>query len=729
MATDTDYRRYTWRNLGQKELKEMWFAARGTYSTSNQTVSLSALGNYFGTGDFKDSILKHEGPEYLVALRYHGNGTTSENPLPLTYKIDTNDERQNSNVAASITADNVVEISMATGLKVDAYRIKGESFLKNCWRNQEIADSIEQPFVDNAETVHEATVDLNLPSNMTYVKLPRYGFTNEAIEKVGVDGLFDSVKEKRTENEAIGSTSSSATDGTKIYEPGFKWGFSLMINGNAYDTSRLKDWGFAERVPIVLADTYTKRCNFHLPSITIHNNNLLVTANDNITHTYKLADGDMLVCYEQEVDTIESSLTPVPKFFEGHQVWETPLYTWYRKEFSPRNPTQCVTDLLMSPHLNIKMKQNYKMTCFNIAADGTDWVLQQADTATLQAANWNVLTEEPFKAPLNKTLNLNYIPKFEDCTFNKDKTEVITEDKVTYSVGAPMKATFDEKHRLTGITALSENIERYRTNPSYISSMPTPDLKDTFGQALEKALQAGQYKNYFEWSQKQCCGEPFTGWLDISTLPLELSINGLIAPFCYTTDDLAAPTFNGRIKEKNSDTATYTYQIRKETLLISNGSSTVQGETTTEKTFSFVNKPCFVTWGGYENRPNAYFWNFHYGVENTPWSFTHDLNVSKDFTNETFFDEIASRYITIETAICYSLREVKVGDEFLQNSTLLADNAHVQRDYIKITDKKWGSFFETTQDPTMYPNHVVFILWSKSPDAYEYLKKQLLKSP
>ena len=721
MATDTDYRKYTWRNLGQKELKEMWFAAQGSYSTSNQTVNLFDLGNYFGTGNFFGTSMTHNGPEYLMTLHFAGGAT---DPLPLTYKVDTDDIRRETDTAAPINDTNVVEISMATGLKVDAYRINGLSFLKNCWRRQEIADSITQPFVENAETVHQAEMkNFNLPSNMTYVKLPRYGFTNEAIEKVGVDGLFDSAKEKRTKEDAIGLTKSSTTDGTKIYEPGFKWGSFLSINGQSYDTSRLKEWGFAERVPIVLADTYTKRCNFHLPSITIHNNNLLVTANDSITHTYKLADGDMLVCYEQEVNTIESSLTPAPKFFEGHPVEEIPLYTWYRKEFSPRNPTHCVTDLLMAPRLQIQMKQDYKMTCFSIAADGTDWVLQQADTATLQAANWNILTEEPFKAPLNKTLNLNYTPQLEDCTFNKDKTEVITEDKVTYAVGAPMQGTFDEKDRLTGIAALSENIERYRTNPTYIASMPTPDLKDTFGQALEKALQAGQYKNYFEWSQKQCCGEPFTGWLDISTLPLELSINGLIAPFCYTTDDLVVQAFNGRIKEKNSDTATYTYQIRKETLLISNGSSTVQGETTTEKTFSFVNKPCFITWGGYENRPNAYFWNFHYGVENTPWSFTHDLNVSKDFTNETFFGETASRYITIETAACYSLREVKVGDEFLQKSTLLADNAHVQRDYIKITDEKWGSFFETTQDPTMYPNHVVFILWSKSPDVYEYLKK------
>lgn len=723
----TDYKKYTWRNLGQKELKEIWFAAQGSYSLSNQTVSLTDLGNYFGTGNFLGSILTHAGPEYLVRLCYQGGATA--NALPLTYKIDTDDIRRETDTATPIDAADVVEISMATGLKIDAYRIKGQSFLKNCWRNQEIADSITNPLVEDAETVHQTTLNLNLPSNLTYVKLPRYGFTEETADKVGVDGLFDSAKEKRTETEAIGSASASATDGTKIYEPGFKWGPSLTIGGNTYDTSLLKEWGFAERVPIVLADTYTKRCNFHLPAITIHNNNLLVTANDSITHTYELAEGDMLVCYEQEIDTIESSLTPVPKFFEGHSVWEIPLYTWYRKEFSPRNPTHCVTDLLMSPRLNIKMKQDYKMTRFNIVADGTDWVLQQSNTTTLQATSWDEITDKSFKAPLNKILNLNYIPEFEDCTFNKDKTEVITEDQVTYSVGAPMQGTFDEKHHLTGIVALSENIERYRTNPTYISSMPSPDLKDTFGQALEKALQAGQYKNYFEWSQQQCCGESFAGWLDISTLPLELSITGLAAPFCYTTNDLAAPAFNGRIKDKNRDTATYTYQIRKETWLISDGSSTMQSETTTEKTFSFINKPCFITWGGYENRPNAYFWNFHYQIEHTPWSFTHDLQVSKDFTNQTFFDETISQYITIETAACYNLREVKVGDEFLQSSTLLADNAHIQRDYITITDKKWGSFFEAAQDPTMYPNHVVFILWSKNENAYEYLKKQLLKSP
>lgn len=715
-----DYRKYTWRNLGQKELKEIWFAAKSSYSpVSNQTVSLSDLGNYFGTGNFLGSTLSHAGPKYLVTLHYQGGATA--NALPLTYKIDTDDTRKEADTATAINATDVVEISMATGLKINAYLIKGQSFLKDCWRNQEIADSITQPLLENAETVHQTTLDLNLPSNMTYVKLPRYGFTEEAADKVGVDGLFDSAKEKRTKEEAIGFISASAADGTKIYEPGFKWGPSLMINGNAYDTSLLKEWGFAERVPIVLADTYTKRCNFHLPSITIHNNNLLVTANDGVTHTYKLAEGDRLVCYEQEVDSIKSSLTSVSKFFEGHPVWETPLYTWYRKEFSPRNPTQCVTDLLMSPHLDIKMKQDYKMTCFKIAADGTDWVLQQADTATLQAANWDILTEKSFKAPLNKNLNLIYTPKLEDCTFNKDKTEVITEDKVTYSVGAPMKGTFDAKNHLSGIVALSENIERYRTNPSYISSMPSPDLNGTFGQALENALQAGQYKNYFEWKQKQCCGEPFTGWLDISTLPLELSITGLISPFCYTTDDLAAPVFNGRIKERNSDTATYTYQIHKET--VNNSTQSVEKSEFIDKTFSFVNKPCFVTWGGYENRPDAYFWNFHYGVENTPWSFTHDLDVSKDFTNETFFDETSSRYLTIETAACYSMREVKIGDEFLQDSVLSADYRSTQRNYIKITDEKWGSFFETTQDPTMYPNHVVFILWSKSPDAYEYLKK------
>lgn len=722
MATDTDYRKYTWRNLGQKELKEMWFAARGSYSTSNQTVSLSALGNYFGTGDFKDSILKHEGPEYLVALRYHGNGATSENPLPLTYKIDTNDERQNSNVAASITADNVVEISMATGLKVDAYRINGLSFLKNCWRNQEIADSIEQPFVDKTETVHQTEMELDLPSNMTYVKLPRYGFTNEAIEKVGVDGLFDSAKEKRTKEDAIG-LNYREIDGTIKYKPGFKWGPSLMIGNQLYDTSRLKDWGFAERVPIILADTYTKHCSFHLPSIVINNKRLLVTTHDGVVHNYELMKDDILVCYKQDIESMEGKLTPTPKFFEGHPVWETPLYTWYRKEFSPRNPTHCVTDLLMSPRLDIKMKQNYTMTYFNIKADEKNLVLQQPDVSLLQATTWEEIVDEPLKAPLNQVLNLNYNPSFEDCTFNKDKTEVITDDQITYSVGAPMKGTFDNEGHLTGIIALSENIERYRTNPVYIPSMPSPSANDNFnfGTALEEMLQKGQYQNFFEW-QKECCGESFAGWLDISTLPLELSITGLIMPFCYTTEDLVTPVFNGHIKEKNRETATYTYEIRKEIFYTPNQS--VVGNEIIEKTFSFVNKPCFVIWGAQNNRPDAYFWNWYYQVPNAPWSSRFNLSFSPDFTNQTFFDEssLPPQYLKIANAVCNSLQEVKAGDEFPYRY-VLTDQTHRTREYLRITDQKWGSFFETVQDSTMYPSHVVFILWSKSPDAYEYLKK------
>ena len=52
----TDYKKYTWRNLGQKELKEIWFTAWGSYNPSNQTVDLSALDNFFVSVIFEDAI-------------------------------------------------------------------------------------------------------------------------------------------------------------------------------------------------------------------------------------------------------------------------------------------------------------------------------------------------------------------------------------------------------------------------------------------------------------------------------------------------------------------------------------------------------------------------------------------------------------------------------------------------------------------------------------------------
>ena len=731
MATDTDYRKYTWRNLGQKELKEMWFAARGSYSTSNQTVSLSALGNYFGTGDFKDSILKHEGPEYLVVLRYHGNGTTSENPLPLTYKIDTNDERQNSNVAASITADNVIEISMATGLKVDAYRIKGESFLKNCWRNQEIADSIEQPFVDKTETVHQTEMELDLPTNMTYVKLPRYGFTNEAIEKVGVDGLFDSAKEKRAKEDAIGLVKSSATDGTKIYEPGFKWGASLLIKGQSYDTSLLKQWGFAERAPIVLADTYTKECRFHLPEIkTLADKDILqVKCNNGTVKTFNFVEGDILACYIQKADIADASvqyLTKIPRDkLDDTMDTGLSMYTWYEKGYN-HSLEHTVTDLLVQPKITVQLS--------DMEAHGAvlqrNMVYQTANIKEVECAIAKGL-EAPFLAPLSKTLSYTINPTYQDFKDDVIAMKAIRKDlpqggSVVLEADVPAQMTFSTDNKVSGAIALDDTtnpISRYTINSTLVQSLKVPmEYAPRLGVILRDYLTSAgiPLQPYFDWKNEQMCGgdHSLSGFVLVSSLPAQVTFNNIRTAWNITKENLFSDIYTSQLRAEGPKINTFDI-ITKE----------LEGETvdTYPTGDTFHNVPIMLLYNMTHVFPAAYVWNWNFEVTNFPIEARHSitLNSIAGITNQSFSDLTASGQPTRPIATSVFERVSELPKDF---STYL-DVAESVTTSVRLSDENWGSSVSTKADATQCPDHVVFILWSKSSDAYEYLKKQLLKSP
>ena len=720
MATDTDYRKYTWRNLGQKELKEIWFAARGTYRTSNQTVSLSALGNYFGTGDFKDSILKHEGPEYLVALRYHGNGTTSENPLPLTYKIDTNDERQNSNVAADITADNVVEISMATGLKVDAYRINGLSFLKNCWRNQEIADSITQPLVDNAETVHEATVDLNLPSNMTYVKLPRYGFTNEAIEKVGVDGLFDSTKEKRTKEDAIGLVKSSSTDGKKIYEPGFKWGASLSIKGQSYDTSLLKEWGFAERIPIVLADTYSAECDFQLPEIKTLGDGTIRVKCKNADKIFRYDADDLLTCNIQKIANVTDYKINTLSTFPPK--WQTdtkgyPLYTWYEKK-DKQDISHTVTDMLIQPSLTVELSPKWEIHQTSLKANT---IYQHPDQTGIEGAlYWPLVQDAYLSAPFVHHKDFVLKPDIANLTFNTTKQENVPLPQggnIMVGVDVPMQMTFREDGLISGTFALPDDT-RYRYGETVLVQSETLSQYNynSIGYHLKRQLDNPSYSPFFSADVLKGCGsDSMSGFLTVSCLPLQVNFQNLILPWTDTL--MTSLLFNAQLLPEGPKISEYT-EI-----------STYEGKVANiekKEVKNFHNCPIFIPWLiGSRGAEHLYFWNWNVKISNflIEGIQTFDLiETLTPATNESFFDKTIQANRSFFTGLGgkEGIEEIKLNQQLWSMSH---PTGTPEGSYIKMTDPNWGSHIILEQNTKMCPHHVVFILWSKSPDAYEYLKK------
>lgn len=715
MATDTDYRRYTWRNLGQKELKEMWFAAQGSYSTSNQTVSLSALGNYFGTGDFKDSALKHEGPEYLVALRYHGNGTSSENPLPLTYKIDTNDERQNSNVAASITVDNVIEISMATGLKVDAYRINGLSFLKNCWRNQEIADSIKQSFVENAETVHQTEMKLDLPSNMTYVKLPRYGFTNEAIEKVGVDGLFDSAKEKHTEDETIGMIKSSTTDGTKIYEPGFKWGASLTIGNQSYDTSRLKEWGFAECVPIVLADTYSKECRFHLPEIkTLADKDVIqVQYRNGMTKTFNFVEGDKLACYIQKAEITHAGMQPLAKFPPRDALDDgAPVYTWYEKKQS-QSMAHTITDLLVQPQITVLLSDAKARG--TLLARGT--IYQRPDIDAVDGSTWDEL-EKSFLAPLTKTFNYIVNPSYTDIEgdISTDKTESVVLPQggsVNFTADVPARMTFSENNKISGAIALGES-QRYTINSTLVQSIEADVGKfKTIGESFLNYLkETTAIQPYFDWNNHACGSSSLAGFVLVSSLPAKVNFYNVRSAWNATEDNLFSDIYTSRLYTEGPKINNFEVITRDPST--PNSTDKVQTAQTRVK-----NCPLFCLTGA-QAYPAAYVWNWNFEITNFPIELPRQsisLSSLATITNQSFFDLTTSSTHPIADSAFNSMSEVA------KNSELLVEMGYPYQTYLRLSDENWGSSISIRADESQCPDHVVFILWSKSPNAYEYLKK------
>ena len=719
MAIDTDYRKYTWRNLGQKELKEMWFAARGSYSTSNQTVSLSALGNYFGTGDFKDSILKHEGPEYLVELRYHGNGTTSENPLPLTYKIDTNDERQNSNVAASITADNVIEISMATGLKVDAYRIKGESFLKNCWRNQEIADSITQSFVDNAETVHQTEIDLNLPSNMTYVKLPRYGFTNEAIEKVGIDGLFDSAKEQRTKDEAIG-LSYREIDGTTKYKPGFKWGASLSIKGQSYDTSLLKEWGFAKRIPIVLADTYSAECDFQLPEIKTLGDGTIRVKCKNADKIFRYDADDLLTCNIQTIANItDYKINTLGTFPPKWQIDTKgyPLYTWYEKK-DKQDISHTVTDMLIQPSLTVELSPKWEIHQTSLKANT---IYQHPDKTGIEGAlYWPLVQDAYLSAPFVHHKDFVLKPDIANLTFNTTKQENVPLPQggnIMVGVDVPMQMTFREDGLISGTFALPDDT-RYRYGETVLVQSETLSQYNynSIGYHLKRQLDSPSYSPFFSADVVGNCGSnSMSGFLTVSCLPLQVNFQNLILP--WTDIPMTSLLFNAQLLPEGPKISEYT-EI-----------STYEGKVANiekKEVKNFHNCPIFIPWLiGSRGAEHLYFWNWNVKISNflIEGIQTFDLiETLTPATNESFFDTTIQANRSFFTGLGgkEGIEEIKLNQQLwsMSHSTGTPEGS-----YIKMTDPNWGSHIILEQNTKMCPHHVVFILWSKSPDAYEYLKK------
>lgn len=727
MATDTDYRRYTWRNLGQKELKEMWFAAQGSYSTSNQTVNLFDLGNYFGTGNFFGTTMTHNGPEYLVSLHFAGGPT---NPLPLTYKIDTDDARKEADTATVINATNVVEISMATGLKVDAYRINGLSFLKNCWCNQEIADSIKQPFIENAETVHKATVDLDLPSNMTYVKLPRYGFTNEAIEKVGVDGLFDSAKEKRTEDEIIGMVKLSATDGTKKYEPGFKWGSSLTIGGQSYDTSRLKDWGFAERVPIVLADTYTKECRFHLPEIkTLADKDVLqVKCNNGTVKTFNFVEGDILACYIQKADITDASVQPkvrIPRDkLDDTMDTGFSMYTWYEKGYN-RSLEHTVTDLLVQPQITVQLSND-------VEAHGAilqrNMVYQTADIKKIECAIAKGL-EEPFLAPLSQTLSYTTNPTYQDFKDDVIAMKAIRKDlpqggSVVLEADVPAQMTFSTDNKVSGAIPLDNTtnpISRYTINSTLVQSLRVPmEYAPRLGVILRDYLTSAgvPLQPYFDWKNEQMCGggHSLSGFVLVSSLPAQINFDNVRFAWNVEEEDIFADVYTSQLCAEGPKISTFDIVTNE-----------LEGETvdTYPTDDTFRNVPIMLLYNMTHVFPAAYVWNWNFEVTNFPIEARHSikLNSIANITNQSFYDLTASTTRPIATSVFESVAELP--KDF---STYLAV-AESATTSVRLSDENWGSSVSTKADATQCPDHVVFILWSKSPDAYKYLKKQLLKSP
>lgn len=718
MATDTDYRKYTWRNLGQKELKEMWFAARGSYSTSNQTVNLSALGNYFGTGNFFGTTMTHNGPEYLVSLHFAGSTT---NPLPLTYKIDTDDTRKEADTATAINTANVVEISMATGLKIDAYRIDGLSFLKNCWRNQEIADLIKQPFVENAETVHEATVDLDLPTNMTYVKLPRYGFTNEAIEKVGVDGLFDSAKEKRTEDETIG-LSYTKIDGTKGYKPGFKWGPSLTIGGQSYDTSRLKDWGFAERVPIVLADTYTKECRFHLPEIkTLADKDVLqVKCNNGTVKTFNFVEGDKLACYIQKAEITHTGIQPLAKFPSRDALDDgAPIYTWYEKKQN-QSIAHTITDLLVQPRITVLLSDAKARG--TLLARGT--IYQRPDIDAVDGLTWDEL-DKSFLAPMTKTFNYTVNPSYADIEgdISTDKTESVILPQggsVNFTVDVPARMTFGENNKISGAVALGES-QRYTINSTLVQSIDADVGKfKTIGESFLNYLKGiTTIQPYFDWTNHNVCGSSsLAGFVLVSSLPAKVDFYNVCGAWNATEDGFFSDIYTSRLYTEGPQINNFEVITRDPST--PNFTDKVQTAQTRAKNCPLL---CLT---GAQSYPTAYVWNWNFEITNFPIELPRQsitLSSLATITNQSFFDLTTSSTHPIAESTFNSMSEVAKGSE------LLVENGYPYQTYLRLSDENWGSSISIHADATQCPDHVVFILWSKSPDAYEYLKKQLLKSP
>lgn len=727
MATDTDYRKYTWRNLGQKELKEMWFAARGSYSTSNQTVNLFDLGNYFGTGNFLGTTMSHNGPEYLVSLHFGGGAT---NPLPLTYKKDTDDTRIESDTSTPINDTNVVEISMATGLKVDAYRINGLSFLKNCWRNQEIAGSIKQPFVENTETVHQTEMELNLPSNMTYVKLPRYGFTNEAIEKVGVDGLFDSAKAKRTKEDAIGLVKSSATDGKKIYEPGFKWGASLSIKGQSYDTSLFKEWGFAERVPIVLADTYTKECRFHLPEIkTLSDKDVIqVKYNNGTVKTFNFVEGDILACYIQKADITNvsmQSLTKIPRDkLDDTMDTGLSMYTWYEKGYN-HSLEHTVTDLLVQPQITVQLSED-------IEAHGAvlqrNMVYQTADIKEIECAIAKGL-EEPFLAPLSKTLSYTINPSYQDFKDDVIAMKTIRKDlpqggSVVIEADVPAQMTFSTDNKVSGAVPLNDTsnpISRYTINSTLVQSLQVPmEYAPRLGVILRDYLTSAgiPLQPYFNWRNEQMCGgsHSLSGFVLVSSLPAQVTFNNIRTAWNITKENLFSDVYTSQLCPEGPKINTFniiTNELEGETV-----DTYPTGET-------FRNVPIMLLYNMTRVFPAAYVWNWNFEVTNFPIEARHSitLNSIAGITNQSFYDLTTSTTRPIATSVFESVSELP------KDFSTYLDVAESVTTNVRLSDENWGSSVSTKADATQCPDHVVFILWSKSPDAYEYLKKQLLKSP
>lgn len=720
MATDTDYRKYTWRNLGQKELKEMWFAAQGSYSPSNQTVNLFGLGNYFGTGNFFGTTMTHNGPEYLVTLHFGGGAT---NPLPLTYKVDTDDIRRETDTGAPINDTNVVEISMATGLKVDAYRIKGSSFLKNCWRNQDLADSIKQPFVENAETVHEATVDLDLPTNMTYVKLPRYGFTNEAIEKVGVDGLFDSAKEIRTEDEIIG-LNYREIDGTTNYKPGFKWGSFLSINGQSYDTSQLKDWGFAERVPIVLADTYSKKCRFHLPEIkTLADKNIIqVKCNNGTVKTFNFVEGDILACYIQKANITDASVQPKVKIPQDKldDTMDTGLsmYTWYEKGYN-QSLEHTVTDLLVQPQITVQLSDD-------IEAHGVvlqrNTVYQQPDIKEVEGSIWKGL-EEPFLAPLSQTFSYTINPSYQDFKDDVIAMKAIRKDlpqggSVVLEADVPAQMTFSTDNKVSGAVPLNNStnpISRYTINSTLVQSLQVPmEYAPRLGVILRDYLTSAgiPLQPYFDWRNEQMCGDSrsLSGFILVSSLPAQVTFNNIRTVWNITKENLFSDVYTSQLRAEGPKINTFDIVTNE-----------LEGETvdTYPTGDTFRNVPIMLLYNMTHVFPAAYVWNWNFEVTNFPIEARHSitLNSIANITNQSFYDLTASTTRPIATSVFESISELQ--KDF---STYLAVGESATTS-VRLSDENWGSSVSTKADATQCPDHVVFILWSKSPDAYEYLKK------